>query len=743
MNPVTILILISIIIIVFSIMLVIKEWKKSIWFNSSLLQLIIFMLIFLISNFLESTGLSKILDPYESFFLPVLWSLFFFRNMINLQLIDLHKTQDALRASNRKFRLVTETIQDMFWLDSAEDDRSLLVSSGIKSVFDESFDVDLNTPPKAHYWLKAIREQEREFYSQQIKKKVTEGQPYRLEYKIETKSGKTNWILEKGYPIRNEKGQIEIIAGVCSNITDRKLTELALKKNEEKLRIILSSIGDAVITTDTEGKVEWLNKTAEKITGWSSVDAQGKRLSEVINIISNTNRSTLIDPVKEVLSAGDILEIASDAILVDRNGKEYHIADSAAPIKDDQGTTHGVVIAFTDVTANYNLQQQVIDNNERLELAISGGQLGTWDWDFRNGTVIYNNWWASMLGYSTAEIEPSFSFWENLIHPDDISRVLSSLNEHLQGNTRSFESEYRLRTKSGDYVWVLAKGKVIMRDMDGQPLRICGTNLDITSRKKSQQQLELQKERLRLMNERLLKANKSLDDANIRLKELDLLKNDFIALASHELRTPVTTVLGFAQTLLTPGLIINDSRRNEYLKIIEKEAIRLGKLINDLLNISAIEKEHTTMNLKCESLNQIVQEAIDSMTPSENQIIRFADGHKQLQVYCNKDQIIQVFRIILENALRYGNDILVKIEEDTAHNLVSIHDNGPGIAFHHLKSIFEKFYRVQGEQKPGKGSGLGLAIAKDIITAHGGQIWAESTLGKGSTFIFTLKKCQT
>jgi len=655
----------------------------------------------------------------------------------------MHKIQEQLRVSNERFRLVTETIQDMFWLDSAKDDRSLLVSSGIKTVFDESFDVDLNTPLKAHYWLKAIREQEREFYSQQIKKKVTEGQPYRLEYKIETKSGKTNWILEKGYPIRNEKGQIEIIAGVCSNITDRKLTELALKKNEEKLRIILSSIGDAVITTDTEGKVEWLNKTAEKITGWSSTDAQGKRLSEVITIISNNNRSTLIDPVKEVLSAGDILEIASDAILVDRNGKEYHIADSAAPIKDDQGTTQGVVIAFTDVTANYNLQQQVIENKERLELAISGGQLGTWDWDFQSGTVIYNDWMASMLGYSTDEIEPRFSFWESLIHPDDLSRVLNSLNDHLKGNTRFFESEYRLRTKSGDWIWVLAKGRIIMRDMDGQPLRICGTNLDITSRKKSQQQMEHQKERLRLMNERLIKANKSLDDANIRLKELDLLKNDFIALASHELRTPVTTVLGFAQTLLTPGLIINDSKRNEYLKIIEKEAIRLGKLINDLLNISAIEKEHSTMNLKCESLNQIAQEAIDSMNPSEDQIIRFVDGHKQLQVYCNKDQIIQVFIIIIENALRYGNDILVKIEEDTAHNLVSIHDNGPGIASHHLKSIFEKFYRVQGEQKPGKGSGLGLAIAKDIITAHGGQIWAESTPGKGSTFFFTLKKCQT
>lgn len=741
MNPVIILILISIISILFSIILLVKEWKKFIWFNFSLLLLLVFSLFFSISNLLERVDWLEFFDPYESFFLPVIWSFFFFTNIINLKVIDLHKIQDELRASNRRFRLVTETIQDMFWLDSAEDDRSLFVSSGFKSVFGESFLEDLNIPARAHYWLKAIREQDREIYLQQINKNIAEGQPYTLEYKIRTKSGNTNWILERGYPIRNEKGHIEIIAGVCSNITDRKLTELALKKNEEKLRIILSSIGDAVITTDTEGRIEWLNKTAEKITGWSSVEVQGRELSEIFNIISNHNRSTLVNPAKEVLKAGDILELAPDAILVDRNGKEYHISDSAAPIKDDQGNTHGVVIAFTDETTNYNLQQQLIDNKERLELAISGGQLGTWDWDFRTGTVIYNNWWASKLGYTTDEIEPHLSFWEKLIHPDDISRVLNSLNDHLQGNVRSFESEYRLRTKSGDWVWVLAKGRVIMRDMDGQPLRICGTNVDITSRKKSQQQLEHQKERLSSINERLLKANKNLDDANSRLKELDLLKNDFISLASHELRTPVTTVLGFAQTLLTPGLIINDTRRNEYLKIIEKEAIRLGKLIDDLLNISTIEKEHNTMTMKCESLNQMVQEAIINMNPSVNQTIHFAEDNKRLQVYCNKDQVVQVFKIIIENALRYGDDIIVKIEEKTTDNLISIHDNGPGIASHYLKIIFDKFFRVQGEKKPGKGSGLGLAIAKDIITAHGGQIWAESSPGKGTTFYFTLKKC--
>lgn len=742
MNLIIILIMISIFSILFSFVILINGWRKSIWFNFSLLLLLSLTLLFLLSNLLEWAVHITVLDPYESFFLPVIWSFFFFTNIIILKVIDLNKIHDELKLSNQRFSLVTETIQDMFWLESAENDRSLFVSSGFSSVFGESHTPDLKFPPSAHYWLNAISDQDRSYYLEQIKTKLAEGQPYILEYRIRNKNGKTNWILEKGYPIKNEKGQIEIIAGVCSNITDRKLTELALKKNEEKLRIILSSIGDAVITTDTEGKVEWINKIAENLTGWTSIDAQGKNLTEIFKIVKKESRNTLIDPVKAVLSSGKIIELATDAILVARNNREYHIADSAAPIKDDQGNTHGVVIAFTDVTTNYILQQQLVDNKERLELAVSGGQLGTWDWDVQNGTVIFNDWWALMLGYPVEEIEPSFNFWKNLIHPEDLPKVLDSINDHLYGKTRFFESEYRLQSKSGDWVWVLGKGRVILRDMDGQPLRACGTHLDITSRKKSQQQLEQQKERLSSMNDQLLKANKKLDDANNRLKELDLLKNDFISLASHELRTPVTTVLGFAQTLLTPGLIINESKRNEYLKIIEKEAIRLGKLINDLLNISAIETEHDMMNMKCESLEKIVREVIDGMNPPMIKIIQLIlDNKSNFLVYCNKDQINQVFVIIIENALRYSNEILIRLEEQNSHTRISIHDNGPGIASHHLKVIFEKFYRIQGERKPGKGSGLGLAIAKDIITAHGGQIWAESTPGQGSTFYFTLKKC--
>lgn len=745
MSVIVLLTLTSIFFIFLSFVMLITKWHQSTWFNLSFLLLLSFMLLFFISNFLKWQQRIVFLDPYESFMLPMVWSFFIFSILINLKIIDLENIQIELKLSNRNFQLVTETIQDMFWLESPKNNKSMFVSSGYSSVFNRSFEPESNNPSYAHHWITAIAPQDRENYLHQINQKIADGQPYTLEYKIYNEFGNPDWILEKGYPVKNEKGEIDIVAGVCTNITGRKLTELALKKSEERLRLILSSIGDAVIITDTEGKIEWINKIAEKLTGWSSNQAQGQIITEVFqifNVEKEGNRKALKNPVDTVLSAGKIVELGTDAILMNRNGTQYHIADSTAPIKDDLGNIHGVIIAFTDVTANYTLQQQLIENKERLELAISVGQLGTWDWDIKNGKATYNHWWASMLGYAIDEIDPQYSFWQNLVHPDDLPRVLKNRDDHFKGSAQLIESEYRLHAKSGNWVWVHSKGKVIARDTDGQPVRACGIQFDITNMKNYQKQLELQKEHLGAMNDKLLTANKDLDQANTHLKELDLLKNDFISIASHELRTPVTTVLGFAQTLLTPGLSINESKRNEYLKIIEKEATRLGKLINDLLNISAIESEHAMMDMKCQSIDEIAREAIDSMKPSQEQsLLLVNDNRKKLQVYCNSDQINQVFIIIMENALRYGNKVIVKLEENTSDIQVSIHDNGPGIASQYLKIIFEKFYRIQGEQKPGKGSGLGLAIAKDIIVAHGGNIWVESSPGKGSTFYFTLKKC--
>lgn len=122
------------------------------------------------------------------------------------------------------------------------------------------------------------------------------------------------------------------------------------------------------------------------------------------------------------------------------------------------------------------------EGERRYRLALEGANLGTWDWDIPSGRISVNERWAEMLGYTLDEIEPHVSFWENLVHPDDVARVRAVLQEHLQGGTETYETEHRARHKSGTWIWVLDRGRAISRDDQGAPLRACGTHLDITVR---------------------------------------------------------------------------------------------------------------------------------------------------------------------------------------------------------------------------------------------------------------------
>jgi PAS domain S-box-containing protein len=141
---------------------------------------------------------------------------------------------------------------------------------------------------------------------------------------------------------------------------------------------------------------------------------------------------------------------------------------------------------------------EIEEGKARLELAIQGADLGTWDWNVASGQVAYSERCAGMLGYTVKEVEPSVRSWERLVHADDLPRMTEAIEAHLAGKTAFYQNEHRRRHSSGRWVWVLDRGKVVEHDSAGRPVRMCGTHLDITDRKKAEQALQSSEERLRL-----------------------------------------------------------------------------------------------------------------------------------------------------------------------------------------------------------------------------------------------------
>ncbi len=277
----------------------------------------------------------------------------------------------------------------------------------------------------------------------------------------------------------------------------RRRTEQELKSSREDLRITLQSIGDAVIATDRDGNIVRMNQVAEKLTAWKADEARGENLTRVFNIVNAKTRKPELNPVYRVLEQGETVGLANHTMLIARDGSEYQIADSAAPIRDSQGNTTGVVLVFRDVTKDYEIQEALKESKERLELALRGGDMGTWDWDVRTDEVKYDRRWAEMVGYTLEEIEPHIETWESLVHPEDLKGVYKKLKAHLDGKTDFYRAEFRMKHKSGEWVWILDRGRVFRRDMDGNPLRVCGIHLDITRRKQAEQELRKREKRFR------------------------------------------------------------------------------------------------------------------------------------------------------------------------------------------------------------------------------------------------------
>ena len=288
-------------------------------------------------------------------------------------------------------------------------------------------------------------------------------------------------------------------------LRDIRSSQRALAESEESIATTLYSIGDAVIATDLGGRISRMNPVAERLTGWSFPEAQGRPVEEVFCIVHEQTRRAADVPVAQVLATGEMHELANQTVLVARNGAEFPIADSAAPIRDAAGIIRGVVMVFRDETPVRQAKQTIRDQNrlleqrvlertaqlrlseQRLERVLEGADQGYWDWDLQINAFRVSARWETMLGYSPGEMRVDTESWSQIVHPDDFQAATASIERHLGGQSAHHEVEFRARTKDGAWRWILTRGRVVSRADDGTPLVMSGTHTDVTERRQFEQ----------------------------------------------------------------------------------------------------------------------------------------------------------------------------------------------------------------------------------------------------------------
>jgi PAS domain S-box-containing protein len=296
--------------------------------------------------------------------------------------------------------------------------------------------------------------------------------------------------------------------------------------SERRYAVTLASIGDAVIATDTQARVTFLNPAAEALTGWPWAEAVGRPLAEVFRIVNEQTRQPVESPAAKVLRSGAVVGLANHTALLARDGRELPIDDSGAPIIDERGAVAGVVLVFRDVSQRRQAEEAEAFRrvNERVELAVRGSNVGVWDNDMPDGDYQHarrhymNIWeqfgyerppegWAgssagppeegARSGWTDAAAQgPPWQTSALQMHPDDRGRVEEAIRRYLAGETAEYETEMRFRHHDGSYRTMLARGTAV-RDATGKPIRFLGTLLDITNLKRAEGALRESEERFR------------------------------------------------------------------------------------------------------------------------------------------------------------------------------------------------------------------------------------------------------
>jgi len=268
-----------------------------------------------------------------------------------------------------------------------------------------------------------------------------------------------------------------------------------INKQKKYLSQTLNSIGDAVITTDKDGNVTRLNPIAEKLTGWTSSEAQTQPLKTIFPIVDASTREPIASPVDKVLSTGETVHLSNHTTLIARDGNEYQIADSAAPILDKEKIL-GMVLVFNDVTKQYQMREALYESEQRLrQLAENLNEvfwLGSVDW---NEIIYISPAYERCWGFSAAELYKKPRRWIDSVHPDDKERVLKDISEYTEGTTEHIDfKEFRLQKPDGEILWIKARAYPVY-NKEGKVIRIAGVAEDITRRKHDEQELQFSNEK--------------------------------------------------------------------------------------------------------------------------------------------------------------------------------------------------------------------------------------------------------
>ncbi|HEY4012826.1 MAG TPA: response regulator [Polyangiaceae bacterium] len=570
----------------------------------------------------------------------------------------------------------------------------------------------------------------------------------------------------------DERSLVDALGRQCAQALLRARRMQGEDRARAWLTTTLRSIGDAVIATDTSGAVTFMNAIAERMTGWNEAEARGRPLGEVFAIFAEETRAPE-NPVAKAMREGHAVEGAGHTVLRAKSGVEILIDDSGAPIRDASGALLGVVLVFRDVSAHKR------EEVRRDFLAQAGAVLAS-SLDYRATLAAVARLAVPQLAdwCSVDLLEPGARAPHQValahVDPEKVRRARALAQRYPSDPNAPTGVPHVVRSGTSELYAEVSRPMLEARAKDEEHLRLLReVNIESamvvplrgrertlgamsflfadSGRRYSAQDLAFAEEFARraamaIENALAIEAAEFAHaQERVLRQEADIAskaKDEFLAVVSHELRTPLNVILGWTVTLRqrSPG-----EELDRALAIVERNARRQARLIEDVLDISRITSGKLTLKVTGVSVAEVVANAVEAVTPAAAaKEIRFqVESDPSLTMLADGDRLQQAIWNLLANSVKFTpakGSVKVVARRHEGLVQISVTDDGEGIAIDALPFIFEPFRQADASTtRTHGGLGLGLAIVRQLVAAHGGTIEARSEgPGRGATFVMTL-----
>ena len=530
---------------------------------------------------------------------------------------------------------------------------------------------------------------------------VKKGNTAQYELACKTKSGRSVFISFCAFAITDKKGNVIGVSKIVNDVSAQKEAE----EKQATLASIVSSSDDAIISKTLNGIITSWNEAATKLFGYSAEEAIGSHISLIIPKDSLAEEDLIIENIRK----GEKID-HYETVRVAKDGTEKFISLTVSPIKNKKGE----VIGASKVARDISYKDSEEEKRAMLAAIVSSSDDAIISKNLQGIITSWNQSAQRMFGYTEEE---AIGKHISLIIPKERISEETKIIESIRRGEKIDHFETERVAKDGGRRYISLTVSPI-KNRRGKVIGASKVARDISLR---------------------LEAEKQRDLYTRRLQELNRYKDEFMVMASHELKTPLTIIMANLQVL---HQMMEKHENAVFVQKAFKQVEKLSELVGNLLDVSKIQAGKLALNPSQFDLTQLLTDVIESLQQTtKDHTIVFRNPKKKLMITADRERIEQVVINIISNAIKYSRQsgkITVEAFKKQKTIGVRIADEGIGIPQKDIENVFLRFYRVSGSASSFSGSGVGLYISAEIIKNHGGKIWAESKVGKGSVFHFSL-----